>query len=587
MAGRLCKVFALSLVLLFLLSAVALADPIPGDTSLDPIESTDPDAYLQLTQGLDTYEQLTFDQWYAALPDYNGPLSSDKFDASVLRGKDFARNGQAIGQAVAAMKKAQLSESDDPALALWKKAHLTKPIPIYNFDGTIYGYLYGVVHGKKLIGHMVVGTSAKAPPILEYSTGAGEYQKFAGAEKIYFGRANGFLLLRGGVLQNADEKDIVYRQSDLSALLSANEPAVDTQAALDAAWLDFEEAADAALQAALARPVGHYVPLDTSDYTYMWQNSCHAVARSMYVDAIARRVEPGFFGYGRPHSVKNALWFWNHCPQGAPTWEIINDLQLFLTTYRSTTAIAFNVQFRDSGDGSGTTAAQVFAALQSRINAGWPALVGYGIPGGGHVMMGVGYTDDNFYICRDTYTEDGSPFSSYFAFAGDRTWYCIWATWNASTWGTQTLRKTSSGTDVRRLQRFLNELFYTCAVDGNFGTGTENAVKAFQSDNGLSADGVVGPATYAKMKVAHIMRYDDYTASWRDLSTGKKGDDVAQVQMRLIRRQYLPGLANSDWSAADGIFGSQTRAAVIAFQADHGLPQTGTVSTLTFQALTN
>jgi peptidoglycan hydrolase-like protein with peptidoglycan-binding domain len=142
---------------------------------------------------------------------------------------------------------------------------------------------------------------------------------------------------------------------------------------------------------------------------------------------------------------------------------------------------------------------------------------------------------------------------------------------------------------VRRLQRFLNEMFYTCAVDGVFGTGTENAVKAFQSDSGLTADGVVGSNTYAKMKVAHIMRFDDYTANWRDLSIGKKGDDVAQLQMRLIRQpqHYLPGLANEDWSAADGVFGSATQAAVINFQRDHGLPQTGTVSTLTFQALTN
>lgn len=572
-------------MLLFLLPAVALGDPIPGDTSLDPIESTDPDAHLQLTQGLDTYDQLEFDQWYAALPDFSGPLSSDELDASVLKGKDFAKDGQAIGQAVAVMKKAQLSRSDDPALALWKNAHLTRPSPIYNFDDTVYGYLYGVVHGKKLIGHLVAGASAKAPPILEYSTGAGEYQKFAGAEKIYYGRANGFLLSRGDVLQNADERDIEYKKSDISGLLAANEPTAETEAALDAAWLEFEEAADASPQAALARPVGHYVPLDTSDYTYMWNNSCHAVARSMYVDAIARRVDPALFAYGRPHSVKVATYFWNRCPQAAPTLEIINGLQAYLNAYGIQ---AYQTSIRDSGDGSGVTAAQVYAALQGRINAGWPALVGYGLnAGGGHVMMGVGYTDDNFYICRDTYTEDHSPFSRYFAFPGDRTWYCIWATWNASTWGTQTLRKGSSGTDVRRLQRFLNELFYTCTVDGQFGTGTENAVKAFQSDNGLTADGIVGSGTYSKMKVAHIMRYDDYTASWRSLRINKKGDDVAQLQTRLIRRGYLPGLPTFNWSAADGIFGSQTQSAVIAFQADHGLPQTGTVSTLTFQALTN
>jgi len=32
-------------------------------------------------------------------------------------------------------------------------------------------------------------------------------------ERIYYGSANGFLLLRGDVLQNADERDVVYKQS--------------------------------------------------------------------------------------------------------------------------------------------------------------------------------------------------------------------------------------------------------------------------------------------------------------------------------------------------------------------------------------
>lgn len=64
MTGRVFKIVALGLVLLFLLPALALADPIPGDTSLNVVESTDPGAYLQLTQGLDTYQRVTFDQWY-------------------------------------------------------------------------------------------------------------------------------------------------------------------------------------------------------------------------------------------------------------------------------------------------------------------------------------------------------------------------------------------------------------------------------------------------------------------------------------------------------------------------------------------
>ena len=60
----------------------------------------------------------------------------------------------------------------------------------------------------------------------------------------------------------------------------------------------------------------------------------------------------------------------------------------------------------------------------------------------------------------------------------------------------KTLRKGDEGPEVQMMQLALTELGYlTSAADGNFGTGTQTAVKKFQSDNGLDADGIAGKMT--------------------------------------------------------------------------------------------
>ena len=51
--------------------------------------------------------------------------------------------------------------------------------------------------------------------------------------------------------------------------------------------------------------------------------------------------------------------------------------------------------------------------------------------------------------------------------------------------------------DVQERLRALG--YYTGAVDAQFGPGTLDAVKRFQSENGLKADGIVGGETYRVM----------------------------------------------------------------------------------------
>lgn len=72
-----------------------------------------------------------------------------------------------------------------------------------------------------------------------------------------------------------------------------------------------------------------------------------------------------------------------------------------------------------------------------------------------------------------------------------------------------TLRKGDEGPDVVTLQQALAELGYLSgAADGNFGTGTQTAVKKFQADRGLESDGIAGKKTlealYAKSSVTPI-----------------------------------------------------------------------------------
>jgi peptidoglycan hydrolase-like protein with peptidoglycan-binding domain len=64
------------------------------------------------------------------------------------------------------------------------------------------------------------------------------------------------------------------------------------------------------------------------------------------------------------------------------------------------------------------------------------------------------------------------------------------------------IKKGSQGNYVKVLQGFLICKGYnTGGLDGDFGTKTDKALRAFQSDNGLYVDGVAGKATFANLVV--------------------------------------------------------------------------------------
>ncbi|MGO0881867.1 peptidoglycan-binding domain-containing protein [Clostridioides difficile] len=64
---------------------------------------------------------------------------------------------------------------------------------------------------------------------------------------------------------------------------------------------------------------------------------------------------------------------------------------------------------------------------------------------------------------------------------------------------TKVIGKGDSGKEVKAAQIMLNLLGYSVSIDSVFGSNTYNAVASFQRKYGLSADGMVGPATWDKL----------------------------------------------------------------------------------------
>ncbi|SBT39163.1 peptidoglycan-binding protein [Micromonospora narathiwatensis] len=121
----------------------------------------------------------------------------------------------------------------------------------------------------------------------------------------------------------------------------------------------------------------------------------------------------------------------------------------------------------------------------------------------------------------------------------------------------------STGANVTTAQYLLRHRGYSLTVDGQYGAGTTSVVKSFQSANGLSADGQIGPQTWGKLVVT--------------LSAGANNDAVRGLQTSLNKYGY--GLA------VDGDWGPATTNAVNNFKSARGLSG-GSVDATTWQYLT-
>ena len=147
------------------------------------------------------------------------------------------------------------------------------------------------------------------------------------------------------------------------------------------------------------------------------------------------------------------------------------------------------------------------------------------------------------------------------------------------------IRAGSMGEVVRRLQARLQELgYYTSRLDGVYLTDDIEAVRAFQSANGLKVDGKAGYETQTALYSDSAIRgnanitTDSSSALVSTLRYGSEGAEVTTLQNRLIALGYLAG-------SADGKFGRDTKAAVIAFQKANQLDADGVVGTDTSSRL--
>ena len=164
------------------------------------------------------------------------------------------------------------------------------------------------------------------------------------------------------------------------------------------------------------------------------------------------------------------------------------------------------------------------------------------------------------------------------------------------------LRRGDTNADVALVQFILNRISQNypaipkLSVDGVFGSATESSVRAFQSIFDLTADGVVGPATWYQLILLYVavqrlselqslgQTYTRYNWELPEaLSVGSSGSRVTFLQYVLsVLSQFISSIPQADIT---GTYTEATAASVSAFQQYAGLSATGAIDDATWNAL--
>ena len=156
------------------------------------------------------------------------------------------------------------------------------------------------------------------------------------------------------------------------------------------------------------------------------------------------------------------------------------------------------------------------------------------------------------------------------------------------------------GNAVANLQLFINYLatYYntipSVAVDGVFGTATQDAVYSIQGTFDLPITGVVNAPTWEAIYRAYLGIIGTVPTEFTEgvtlpysgvpLRIGSEREEVRALQEYLnYISQYYPQIPSV---SVTGYFGTQTQRAVRAFQRLFGIAELGTVGLLTWDAIT-
>lgn len=124
-------------------------------------------------------------------------------------------------------------------------------------------------------------------------------------------------------------------------------------------------------------------------------------------------------------------------------------------------------------------------------------------------------------------------------------------------------------------ERLIRLSLLTPQADTSFDAAMDRAVRAFQQQQGLTVDGVVGPQTYRRLEEAR-WRLGDRVLFYH-AGHLQSGEDVSELQRRLTDMGF-------DAGRVDGWFGPDTDRALREFQRNVGVPSDGVCGPGTMRA---